>query len=163
MTYYAMIQNSSYNFLSINRTDLSIKFGDSDHQNYLVLDLLLLQWVDSIIGVTTFLTGLLGYFIMQKINNILTQHEKSLFGADHFSIFVAIHIFAWLTQFFGHGFYESKLLQLFNSVLGRAPALMSNLLFANIAPFFFCFEILNFLFGYKRNKRICIIFMLFWA
>jgi uncharacterized membrane protein YGL010W len=34
----------------------------------------------------------------------------------------------------------------------RAPALASNALFLFIAPFFVTFEIINFLFGYKKNE-----------
>lgn len=49
---------------------------------------------------------------------------------------------SWITQFVGHGIFEK-----------RAPALMSNLFFAFIAPFFVTLEVLNTIVGY-RNEDI---------
>ena len=54
-----------------------------------------------------------------------------------------LHAFAWIAQFVGHGVYE-----------GRAPALMENLGFALLAPFFVTFEFLHFGFGYKEGPEM---------
>ena len=43
----------------------------------------------------------------------------------------------------GHGIYEQ-----------RAPAIISNLLFAFIAPFFDMFEVMNKSFGYREEEKI---------
>ena len=51
---------------------------------------------------------------------------------------VAVQIFGWGTQFVGHGIFER-----------RAPAVLTNIFFMFIAPFFWTFEVLNKLFGYK--------------
>ena len=53
---------------------------------------------------------------------------------------LALHIFAWLAQFWGHFVNE-----------GRAPALMTNLFFALLAPFFVTFEFMNFVFAYREG------------
>lgn len=52
-------------------------------------------------------------------------------GLDtYFRYSLAIHIFGWLAQFFGHGVFE-----------GRSPALMDNLLLIFVAPFFVISEV----------------------
>ncbi|TID17034.1 gb [Venturia nashicola] len=54
----------------------------------------------------------------------------------------AVHIFAWIAQFIGHGAFE-----------GRAPALLDNLVQALfLAPFFVWMEILFFL-GYRPELK----------
>lgn len=54
----------------------------------------------------------------------------------------AVHAFAWIAQFIGHGAFE-----------GRAPALLDNLVQALfLAPFFVWMEILFFL-GYRPELR----------
>ena len=53
----------------------------------------------------------------------------------------------------GHGVYESKC-QINSSLivfLERAPALVSNLVFVFIAPFFAVFEVMNILTGYRQK------------
>ena len=60
-------------------------------------------------------------------------------------MFLAIHCIGWISQFVGHGVYEQ-----------RAPALLTNGLFAFIAPFFCTFELLNIGFHYKEEiKKEC--------
>lgn len=59
-----------------------------------------------------------------------------------FQICLALHIFGWLSQFYGHGVHE-----------GRKPALVTNLLFANFAFFFITFEVINHVFGYGEGKE----------
>jgi len=66
---------------------------------------------------------------------------------------VGLHIVAWISQFIGHGIYESKFLsQALISPLERAPALLDNMLLMFVAPFFFVFEVLNEGFGYKAKE-----------
>lgn len=64
------------------------------------------------------------------------------FGGHLFRIFLGIQVLAWIAQFAGHGLFEK-----------RAPALMTNLLFMLLAPFFVAFEILNLTFGYKQEEK----------
>ena len=52
-----------------------------------------------------------------------------------------LQVVGWVTQFVGHGCYEQ-----------RAPALLTNLLFVNLAPFFTLTEWLNMAFGYKQEE-----------
>ena len=54
-----------------------------------------------------------------------------------------LHIAAWIAQFYGHGVHE-----------GRAPALMTNLFYSLLAPFFVTFEFMNGVFGYKEKEMI---------
>jgi uncharacterized membrane protein YGL010W len=58
-------------------------------------------------------------------------------------IATCVHIFGWLTQFYGHAIHE-----------GRAPALITNLMFANFAFFFVTFEFLNNLFSYGEGPKL---------
>ena len=73
---------------------------------------------------------------MQYLLNIDIQDNA--FGGYFKKIMMALHIFGWLTQFVGHYIYEQ-----------RAPALMTNLFFVFMAPFFSAFECINFLTGYR--------------
>lgn len=52
-----------------------------------------------------------------------------------------LHLGAWLAQFYGHGVHE-----------GRAPALMTNIFYALLAPFFITFEFLYLVFSYKKDE-----------
>lgn len=54
-----------------------------------------------------------------------------------------LHVVGWLTQFVGHGLFEQ-----------RAPAVLTNIFFAILAPFFVTFEALNYCFGYKEGPRM---------
>ena len=60
-----------------------------------------------------------------------------------FDLALYLHIFGWLAQFWGHFVNE-----------GRAPALMTNLFFALLAPFFVTFEFMNHAFGFKEGKEM---------
>ena len=79
----------------------------------------------------------------------LWQHKEdfTLTVGDHtYSMMywmTVLHVFSWIAQFYGHGVHEK-----------RAPALLTNLLFANLAPFFVIFEILNGCFGYKEGPEM---------
>ena len=65
-------------------------------------------------------------------------HTRSLLW-----ITTCIHILGWLAQFYGHGVHE-----------GRAPALMDNLGFMFLAPFFATFECLNYAFSYREGPEM---------
>ena len=56
---------------------------------------------------------------------------------------VYVHVSAWIFQFIGHGVFEN-----------RSPALLTNLGFALLAPFFATFEVMNFLFGYRNGPKL---------
>lgn len=91
-------------------------------------------YVDLFIGTLTSIQYLLLGFYSQSIT----------FGFDGISdikIISAIHIFAWITQFIGHGAFE-----------GRKPALMDNLLLTLNAPIFVNLEIGYYGFGYKKEQ-----------
>jgi uncharacterized membrane protein YGL010W len=93
-----------------------------------------------------FLTGVVSifFFLAQLfISNYLFKHETEHFpilGLSHFQVMLYLHIFAWLTQFVGHGIFEK-----------RAPALIDNMLLMFVAPFFMIFEVLNIGLGYKEK------------
>lgn len=72
----------------------------------------------------------------------LDSAPQRAFGGYLTSILVGIQILAWVSQFIGHGVYEK-----------RAPALMTNLMFMWLGPFFVFFEILNLAFGYKQAEK----------
>lgn len=58
----------------------------------------------------------------------LPQQRLTLWNA-----LIYIHIFSWIAQFVGHGFFEK-----------RAPALFDNLLYTLYAPYFVILEVFNF-------------------
>ena len=95
---------------------------------------------DPVIGMLTYTSGVLA---MQIILGLKFLDEKeNLFNGKLYSIICGINIFAWITQFIGHGIYEK-----------RAPALLTNLLFIFLAPFFEMFEVLNSLTGYRQSEK----------
>ena len=63
-------------------------------------------------------------------------------GFTFWQLAIYCHIFGWISQFIGHGIFEK-----------RAPALVSNLFYTLLAPFFVTFEVLN-LFGYKEGAEM---------
>lgn len=68
------------------------------------------------------------------------------FAGESYSLLywaTVLHICSWIAQFIGHGVYE-----------GRAPALVDNLGFAFLAPFFVSFEFLHYGFGYKEGPEM---------
>ena len=73
----------------------------------------------------------------------LDSNAASSLKGKIFKVFLTIHIVGWLAQFFGHGKYER-----------RAPALATNILNANMGPFYVVFEYLNKLFGYRQNDVV---------
>lgn len=72
--------------------------------------------------------------------------KEQILGGKFFNIIVAMKLFGWGTQFVGHGVFER-----------RAPAILTNFLFMYIAPFFWTFELLNKLFGYREaDVKACL-------
>jgi len=75
----------------------------------------------------------------------LDTGDEPLFGGRIFELWLAIHLMGWVSQFVGHGIFEQ-----------RAPALVSNLFYIFLAPFFVNFEYVNYLFGYRQeDKEAC--------
>ena len=87
-----------------------------------------------------------------------TTEVEALTGYSTWQLAVGINIFGWLAQFVGHGVFESKLDTQILSVITticieRAPAIIDNLSYALLAPFFQMFEVLHY-FGYKEGKDL---------
>ena len=61
-----------------------------------------------------------------------------MFGGEFFKIITYLQVFGWLTQFVGHGIFEQ-----------RAPAVLTNIFFMYIAPFFHTCEVMRQMFGYR--------------
>lgn len=55
---------------------------------------------------------------------------------------IGIHIFGWVAQFLGHGFFEE-----------RAPAILTNVLLFWVAGFFQAFDVMNYVFGYRNEEK----------
>ena len=74
-------------------------------------------------------------------NHLYTEYKDvDHFGLTQFQFFLCLQAFCWITQFIGHGLFEK-----------RAPAILSNILFIYLAPFFEMFLVMNKLFGYKES------------
>jgi len=71
-----------------------------------------------------------------------TDPSSPLYGKAYQTLMI-VSALSWITQFLGHGVFEK-----------RAPALLKNVLFANIAPFFVTFEWLHALFGYRSGEIV---------
>ena len=104
---------------------------------WIVLSVIYLR-TERLIGLITFLWGQLGVMTMIWLKNM--DESEKMFGGDLFRYLTYIQIFGWGTQFVGHGIFER-----------RAPALLTNFLFMYIAPFFWTFELMNKLFGYRQE------------
>ena len=46
--------------------------------------------------------------ILYTLGTYLISFDQEIFGGSLFKIMLVVHIFAWTTQFVGHGIYESK-------------------------------------------------------
>ena len=69
--------------------------------------------------------------------------DDNHFGMSQLGFVGLLQAVGWISQFIGHGVFEK-----------RAPALITNLAFATLAPFFELFLIMNMLFGYKEGPRL---------
>jgi uncharacterized membrane protein YGL010W len=90
-------------------------------------------------GFVTSFSMFLMKILTYKLYN-LDKYNKIL-GGYSFHVWITIHILCWTIQFVGHGVYEK-----------RAPALLTNVFFIFLSPFFTCVEYLNLVFGYKENE-----------
>jgi uncharacterized membrane protein YGL010W len=83
------------------------------------------------------------------VSQYLFEHKEDYsltLGGENFSLLywaTVLHIVAWIAQFYGHGVHE-----------GRAPALLDNLGFMGLAPFFVSFELLHYGFGYREGPEM---------
>ena len=109
-----------------------------------------------VIGFTTF-TFL--FTLAQIMKNLAENDWNKENGYDNIrQIYLVIHVFGWLSQFVGHGVYESKLFIFFLCFIfpifsiERAPALFTNIMFMWIAPFFMVFEVMHMITGYKDDE-----------
>ena len=97
-------------------------------------------WCDTLIGFMTFCLGVCLYKIALQVQQLNSQPDSVLYGRV-FQVMAIIHVIGWFTQFAGHGIYER-----------RAPALLTNLFFLFIAPFFVVVEVANIMFGLKQEE-----------
>ena len=95
-------------------------------------------------------------WILWSLPAVLSQvyfynnHRHSDFlGSSQLEFFLIIQGAAWIAQFVGHAIFEK-----------RAPALVSNLGFALLAPFFETFLLMHFFIGYKEGPRLEKVFAL---
>eukprot|EP00344_Euplotes_crassus_P002473 CAMPEP_0196995072 /NCGR_PEP_ID=MMETSP1380-20130617/1260_1 /TAXON_ID=5936 /ORGANISM="Euplotes crassus, Strain CT5" /LENGTH=156 /DNA_ID=CAMNT_0042410639 /DNA_START=102 /DNA_END=572 /DNA_ORIENTATION=- len=88
--------------------------------------------------VTTAMLHVLYYFSLQsfKANQDVNDY---FYGVPYFWFLLYLQAFSWIMQFIGHGVFEK-----------RAPALLSNLFSALVAPDFVVIEIL-YMFGYNKK------------
>lgn len=93
-------------------------------------------WTDLICGSVAMLGGIALCKTACVISDL--DAEEGLLGGQAFWFWLGVQVFGWITQFVGHGVFEQ-----------RAPAILTNLLFLFLAPFFVAFEVLNMVFGYK--------------
>ena len=70
-------------------------------------------------------------------------------GTSQLAFWLWVQAAAWIAQFVGHAIFEK-----------RAPALMSNLGFALLAPFFETFLLMHLFAGYKEGPRLEKVFAL---
>lgn len=87
-----------------------------------------------------FLSGIT--MVVYPLVEYLTQgKDMSMYGLSHMQVIVFIHVISWILQFIGHGKFE-----------GRKPALLDNLQLIFNAPVFVHIELMNYLFGYKKEE-----------
>ena len=101
--------------------------------------------VDTLVAMVYTAWALPQAIIAQNLSNNSAAHTHELFGEQRSLLWLAtsLHIVSWISQFYGHGVHE-----------GRAPALLDNLGFALLAPFFVTFETMNYLTGYREGKEM---------
>ena len=77
------------------------------------------------------------------------HRDDEFFGMSQVGFFLVLQGAAWIAQFIGHALFEK-----------RAPALVSNLGFALLAPFFETFLLMHQFAGYKEGERLQKVFAL---
>ena len=92
-------------------------------------------------------TGLVGTMLVLAQNRLVKflyladQGENAIFGGNMWTITLYLYLFGWTTQFIGHGVFEQ-----------RKPALLENIFFMLLGPFFMVFEVINMTTGYKQEE-----------
>ncbi len=94
-----------------------------------------------LVDVRTGICSLIAAFIALGLSTHLYENNDHYFKGYHFQFVLGVHLFAWFVQFYAHYVYEK-----------RSPALFNNGLLTLAAPFFFIFEVLASLFGYKKQE-----------
>ena len=78
------------------------------------------------------------------INYLVTNYKDTdHFGMSQFNFFLVLQVACWISQFIGHRVFEK-----------RAPALLTNMLYIFLAPFFETFLVMNKLFGYREGPQM---------
>ena len=86
---------------------------------------------------------------LSQVHLYNTHRDAEFLGMSQFSFFLALQGVCWIAQFIGHALFEK-----------RAPALLSNLGFALLAPFFETFLLMHQFGGYKEGPRLTKIWQL---
>ena len=86
---------------------------------------------------------------LSQVHLYNTHRDADFLGMSQFSFFLALQGVCWIAQFIGHALFEK-----------RAPALLSNLGFALLAPFFETFLLMHQFGGYKEGPRLTKIWQL---
>ena len=73
----------------------------------------------------------------------LVSGDELYWGMSQFWFMNLVNIVSWLAQIVGHIVFEE-----------RAPAFVTNLGFATLAPFFITFEVMNSVFGFKEGENM---------
>ena len=97
-------------------------------------------YCDLLVGGLTFAWGV-GCHLLAKSFNDMGQDPNSEYFGQTFKILGICKLLAWSTQFVGHGIYER-----------RAPALLTNIFFMYIGPFFVTYEYIAFFTGYRAEE-----------
>ena len=72
------------------------------------------------------------------------NHADELYwGMSQFRFMGIVNALSWIAQFIGHGLFEQ-----------RAPAILTNLGFATLAPFFITFEVMNVCLGFREGETM---------
>ena len=106
----------------------------------MVVNFVVYFYCDLLIGLVSATWMLTLQAAARHVNTMGQDPESQLYGQT-LKFFVIFNLVSWVLQFLGHGVFEK-----------RAPALLTNLFFANIAPFFVSQEILFFSFGYRAKE-----------
>ena len=95
--------------------------------------------VDPLIGFINYVVGMAMYMFVIELKRADMDPSSPLFGKMLYAC-LGMKVLGWGSQFIGHGVYEQ-----------RAPAILTNLLFINLAPFFEIYKVL-YMFGYRKEE-----------
>lgn len=96
--------------------------------------------IDPVIGSVVLVFSHISMQIMIALQHL--DEKEGLFNGNFFYYIVALHLVAWCTQFIGHGIFEK-----------RAPAILTNILFLFLAPFFETLEFVSSVSGYRQAEK----------